>query len=229
MPLRAIIFDFNGVIADDETIHVLAFQQALKEEGIALSKDDYYGTYMGMDERNCTIDLLTTLTGTRDQSRVQRIMDRKAALFMDIAGKHKPSLFPGVVEFVKEAGKRYSLAIASGGRRGQIDLALVDTPIHKDFAVIVSAEDTGVGKPDPAIYERTLKKLNATACSSTRILPGHCLVIEDSRAGIQSARSAGMKVIGLATTYPPDQLADADMVLLSLDGPVLPTCEKLFS
>ena len=229
MPLRALIFDFNGVIADDEATHVLAFQQALKEEGVSLTKKDYYGTYMGMDERNCTIALLTELTGACDHSRVKRIMDRKAVLFMDSAGKQKPPLFPGVVEFVKEAGKRYSLAIASGGRREQIDLALVDTPIHHDFAVIISAEDTGVGKPDPAIHTLTLKRLNARESMSTTILPAHCLVIEDSRAGIQSARDAGMKVIGLATTYPPQQLTDADMVLPNLQGPALPRCEGLFS
>lgn len=227
--LRAIIFDFNGVIADDETTHFLAFQQALREEGISITKKDYYGTYMGMDERNCTVALLTSHTGTCDQSRLKRIMDRKAALFMDTVGKQQPPLFPGVVEFVKEAGKRYVLAIASGGRREQIDLGLVDTPIQKDFAIIISAEDTGVGKPDPAIYELTLKMLNATECRSMPVLPEQCLVIEDSRAGIQSARSAGMKVIGLVTTYLPEQLAQADVVLSSLEGRVLPEFEKLFS
>lgn len=81
--LQAIIFDFNGVLADDESPHFLSFQQALREEGIHLCWEDYYGTYLGMDERNCTIALLTAATGSCDRSRFQRIVDRKATLFRD--------------------------------------------------------------------------------------------------------------------------------------------------
>ena len=137
--LRAIIFDFNGVIADDETPHFLTFQEALREDDLALTKEDYYGAYLGMDERNCATALVESVIGSQDPARIQRILRRKAALFRDYTATHKPLLFPGVAEFVKSAGKRYRLAIASGGTREQIELALRDTPIEKAITVIVSA------------------------------------------------------------------------------------------
>src|SRR6059036_3892593 len=115
--LRAIIFDFNGVIADDETTHFLTFQQALQEDGLALTKEDYYGAYLGMDERNCATALVDSVIGTQDPVRIQKILERKAVLCRDYTTTHKPQLFPGVVEFVKRAGERYRLAIASGGTR----------------------------------------------------------------------------------------------------------------
>jgi len=161
--LRAIIFDFNGVIADDETTHFLAFQQALAEDGLALTKDEYYGAYLGMDERTCTAALVRSATGRHNFARVQRIAERKASLFKSLTVTHKPSLFPGVVEFVQRAATRYRLAIASGGRRQQIELALRGTPIEKSFMALVTAEDAPIGKPDPAMYLLTLARINEMA------------------------------------------------------------------
>ncbi len=228
--LRAIIFDFNGVIADDEPTHFLAFQQALAEEGLALTKHEYYGTYLGMDERTCTGALLEATTGQRDPARVQRIAERKAALFASLTATHKPPLFPGVVEFVRQASTCYRLAIASGGRRQQIEFALSGTPIEKTFVVVVSAEDAFIGKPDPAIYLLALRRLNSTVPHpQPAIRASECLVIEDSLAGIQSARAAKMKVVALATTYPPDQLDAAHLVLPSLEHVSLDSLESLFN
>ncbi len=227
--LRAIIFDFNGVIADDETPHFFAFQQALAEEGLALTKEAYYGTYLGMDERNCTIALLAAATGRSDGARVHRILNRKAVLFREVTATRKPPLFPEVVEFVKQAGERYRLAIATGGRREQIEAALEGTPIEQDFAVIVSAENTVLGKPDPAIYQLTLKRLNeAPPAPEPAIGAAECLVIEDSLAGIEAARAARMRVVALATTYPADRLARANLVLPGLGGASLGSIEALF-
>ena len=227
--LRAIIFDFNGVLADDETPHFLAFQQALAEENLALTKETYYGAYLGMDERNCAVAILESAGGGRDPARVRRIMESKAALFQAYTATHKPPLFEGVVEFVKQAGAHYRLAIASGGRREQIEFALRETPIEKDFTVIVSAEDTRLGKPDPAIYRLALTRLNAAAPRPRPpIRPPECLVIEDSRAGIRAALAAGMRVVALATTYPADQLAEAHAVLPGLTGASLDRLHRLF-
>ena len=215
--IRAIIFDFNGVIADDETPHVYCFQQALAEAGLALTKDDYYGTYLGMDERTCTRLLLEQRDGTCDEAEVFRIGERKAELFRAHTSLHKPELFPGVVDFVKAAKSRYRLAIASGGRRAQIDAALSGTKIQYDFDVIVAAEDCPIGKPDPAIYLLSRERLNAGLGSGHAIAPGECLVVEDSLAGIRSARAAGMRVLGVATTYPLDKLYEADCIIQNLE------------
>ena len=214
--IRAIIFDFNGVIADDETPHVVCFQQALAESGLSLTTEEYYGAYLGMDERTCTKLLLIKRDGACDAQLLERITSRKAELFGARTANRKPELFPGVVEFVKAAGKIHRLAIASGGRRGQIDAALAGTLIQRDFELIVAAEDCPVGKPDPAIYRLTLDRLNRSGCDSIPLAPSDCLVIEDSLAGIQSAQAAGMPVLALATTYPIDKLNGANFVTENL-------------
>lgn len=229
MPLRAIIFDFNGVIADDETPHLLMFQQALREEGLSMTKEDYYGIYLGMDERNCLAALIGKARGRRDPACERRVHDRKAALFRDYTATHQPELFPGVVDFVNQAKRRYRLAIASGGTREQIASALKGTPIEKDFSVIVAAEDTTIGKPDPAIYRLALTRLNEAApVPQPPLQAADCLVIEDSLAGIQSAKAAGMAVLAVATTYPAASLQEADAVRPSLKAVTFAEIEKLF-
>lgn len=215
---RTIIFDFNGVIADDEAPHLRSFQQALAEQGLRLTAEEYYGTYLGMDERTCAEALIRQRDGRCDPMLLSRITQRKADLFRAYSAVHKPVLFPGVVEFVKQARASYRLAIASGGRREQIAYALTGTPIEHDFAVIVSADDCAVGKPDPAIYALTLKLLNGKEPRPPLIRSEDCLVLEDSQAGILSARQAGMKVIALATTYPAPLLSEAHAVLPGIEG-----------
>lgn len=227
--LRALLFDFNGVIADDETPHLLAFQQALAEDGLQLTKEDYYGRYLGMDERNCLNAVLTAVTGHPDPVREQRIHERKAVLFREYMAHHHPPLFPGVVELVTQARQRYRLGIATGGRREQVLVALSGTPIEKGFHALVCAEDVPVGKPHPAIYLHALDRLNEIRRpSEAPIIPEQCLVIEDSLAGIMSALAAGMKVLAVARTYPGDKLTDAHLVVPTLEGVTLEQLETWF-
>lgn len=227
--LRAIVFDFNGVIADDEGPHLQAFQQALSDDGLHLTKEEYYGRYLGMDERNCVNAILTMSTGHPDPARAQRIHERKAALFQEYMAQHQPPLFPGVIDFVTRAGRRYRLAIATGGRREQILFALSGTPIEKAFDVLVSAEDVALGKPYPDVYVHTLDRLNDTRrAQESPLVTDECLVIEDSLAGITSALAAGMKVLAVATTYPKDKLTDAHWVVPTLEGVSLEQVEALF-
>ena len=216
--IRAIVFDFNGVIADDETPHFLCFQQALAEARLTLTQEDYYGRYLGMDERTCARLLLEHRDGICDEADVWRIADRKAELFHAHTARCKPVLFAGVVEFVSAAKQHYRLAIASGGRKAQIEAALAETPIEAAFEIVVSAEDCPIGKPDPAIYLMTRKRLNDLHPSDDGIAAAECLVVEDSVAGIRSAKAAGMRVMGLATTYPLDKLQEADLAVPTLQG-----------
>jgi HAD superfamily hydrolase (TIGR01509 family) len=216
--IRAIVFDFNGVIADDETPHFLCFQQALAEVRLTLTQEDYYGRYLGMDERTCARLLLEDRDGICDEAELSRIAEHKAELFHAYSASHKPLVFPGVVEFVIAAKEQYRLAIASGGRKAQIEAALAETPIEAAFEIIVSAEDCPIGKPDPAIYFMTRKRLNDLRPSDDGIAAAECLVVEDSVAGIRSAKAAGMRVMGLATTYPIEKLQEADFAVGNLEG-----------
>ncbi len=227
--LRAILFDFNGVIADDEAPHLVCFQQALRESGLALTKNEYYGTYLGMDERTCTEALLVRRDGFVDTAVHERITARKAELFRAYTADHPPPLFPGIERFVLDARSRYRLAVASGGRREQILAALKGTLIERAFDVIVSAEDIALGKPDPFIYLHTLKLLNGAYPRPPLLRADECLVIEDSRAGVLAAKAAGMKVLAVATTYPPEQLADAHGVVQTLEGRLATDIEGLLA
>jgi len=206
------------VVADDEAPHLHCFQQALAEQGLVLSREDYYGTYLGMDERTCTAALLLKRDGIHNAARQAAIIERKAALFRDYTASHKPALFPWVIPFIQRAAGRYRLAIASGGRREQILAALKATIIEKAFELMVTADECSIGKPDPAIYEFTLRQLNARYPRPPLLKADECLVIEDSRAGIVAGRQAGMRVLAVATTYPASQLSQAHLVLPDLDG-----------
>ena len=214
--IGAMVFDFNGVIADDEAPHLLCFQQALAEARLTLAKHDYYGAYLGMDERTCTRLLLEQRDGACDEAQVLRITDRKADLFRAHTAHHRPPLFPGAADFVLAAKARYRMAIASGGRRAQIEDALAGSAIEHAFEVIVTAEDCPIGKPDPAIYLIACDRLNANRGYVERITPSQCLVIEDSVAGIRSARAAGMRVLAVSTTYPLEMLNEAEYVFRGL-------------
>ena len=216
--MRALIFDFNGVIADDEQSHFESFQLALSEAGLALSKEEYYGTHLGMDERTCAAALLSRRDGSCDPDVHTRIIERKAALFQNHTATCPAALFPWVTGFVERALGQYRLAIASGGRREQIVAALLGTSMEDAFEVIVSADECPVGKPDPALYEFTLRQLNARRPRPPLLRCSECLVIEDSRAGIQAGLQAGMFVLAIATTYPASQLTGAHLILPSLDG-----------
>ena len=119
---------------------------------------------------------------------------------------------------MKSARRQYRLAIASGGRREQIDAALAGTPIEKDFELIVAAEDCPIGKPDPAIYRMTRARLNETGADLSPLEAVECVVIEDSLAGIRAGKAAGMYVVAIATTYPVDKLREADYALTSWEG-----------
>ncbi|HRC43366.1 MAG TPA: HAD family phosphatase [Nitrospira sp.] len=212
------MFDFNGVIADDETPHLQCFQQALTEAGLSLSKEEYYGIYLGMDERTCATALLEQRDGSCDPAIHAGIIERKAGLFRAHTALHKPALFPWIAGFVQRAVRAYRLAVASGGRREQILAALTGTTVEQAFELIVSADDCTVGKPDPAIYEFTLRQLNARMPRPPLLKASECLVIEDSRAGVLAGLKAGMRVLAVATTYPASQLVDAHLVLPSLNG-----------
>jgi len=227
--LKAIIFDFNGIIADDEPLHLELFQKVLGEEGLPLSEQDYYAkNYLGMDDRGCFGAVFKANSRTATESDLQRLIARKAEYYKQ-AIRSKLILFPGAADFVKQAAGRYPLAIASGALRHEIVMILEHAGIKQYFDVIVSAEDVREGKPSPEGFIKALEQLNAHPSRSSKpILPGECLVIEDSPFGIAAARSAGMKCLAITNSYPAERLGEAHQVLKTLEGLGLERLEALF-
>lgn len=214
--LRAVIFDFNGILVDDEPIHLEMFQKVLLEEGLSLSTEEYYARYLGMDDRGCFIAAYRDHGRRLDQSTLNELVRRKAVYYQD-AIKKGLTVFPGVKKLVPALASSYPLAIASGALRHEIETILQSIRLLKYFQVIVSAEDTREGKPSPEIFVKALTLLNRQNAAPKAIQPSECLVIEDSKEGILGAHRAGMKCLAVTNSHSEDKLAAADAVVKSLD------------
>jgi HAD superfamily hydrolase (TIGR01509 family) len=221
--LKAIIFDFDGVLADTEPLHFKMFQRVLHEEGLPLSEQDYYQKYVGLDDKGCFQGILLAHGRPAPLETVRRLVERKAALMLEQI-KVTPVMYPGIEDFVKWAAGRYRLAIVSGALRHEIELILKSVALRSCFEHITAAEDIRNGKPDPEGYRHALQALNRRAA----VQASDCLVIEDTIAGIQAAHAAGMRCLAVSTTFPADQLAGADAVASTLKGYDLEALERRF-
>jgi HAD superfamily hydrolase (TIGR01509 family) len=210
---RALIFDFDGVIADDEPLHLAAFQHALAAEGIALTREAYYARYLGLEDRAAVVEALREAGEPAAPERVRAVAAAKADRFLDLVRAGAP-LFPGVVAFVRDAAARVPLAIASGALRREIELMLAQSGLGECFGAIVSAEDVGAGKPSP---EGFLRALEALRMRFLNLAPAECLVIEDSQPGVEGARRAGMRCLAVTNSHPAAALGGADLIVGSLE------------
>ena len=217
--IRAILFDFNGVIIDDEPLHLTAYRQALDAEGVALTDADYHEC-LGMDDQTFTRAAFERAGLTPTGEQVQAVIRRESELHRELIKDELP-LFPGVVTFIKAAARVWPLAVVSMAARDQIEYVLERAKLADHFAAVVSAEDVppGACKPDPACYLRALERLNRDRRGGHRPpSASSCLVIEDSPPGIRSGKSAGMRTLGVTNTVTDAALraAGADVVTASL-------------
>lgn len=228
--LRAIIFDMDGVICDSEPLHMQAFQAILKSEGIMITDQEYYDKYLAHDDRGSFEAALEAhQKPAPDVKRLNGLLSAKARAFDDLM-KDRMVIYPGVESFVRKAGQRYSLALASGARRLEVEYVLKKAKIRDAFAAVVSADEVKVGKPQPESFQRALEIMNQVRLSGTpEIQASETLVIEDSPRCIRTANALGMKTVGMASSYGPEELKEAALVLDSLVGLDLETLEKLFA
>lgn len=226
--LRAIIFDFNGILVDDEPIHLELFQKVLREEGIFLSEKDYYARYLGMDDKGAFKTAFEEHGEKLDEVRLAALIQRKARYYRD-SMKTGIRPFPGVKELVPLAAARYPLAIASGALRSEIEAIIERIGLRKYFQVIVSSEDTNEGKPNPEIFMKALALLNQSQFEGQQLHPSECLVIEDSKEGILGARRAGIKCLAVTNSHPAEELKEADAVVPSLEEVTIAFLEQLVS
>lgn len=214
--LRAVIFDFNGVIVDDEPIHFELFQRVLNEEGIELTEKDYYARYLGFDDRGAFTAAYRDHGRQIDDQQLAKLIDRKAACYQE-AIRNKLRVFPGVKALVPDLAQRLPLAVASGALRNEIEGILLALGMRNYFSAIVSAEDVQRGKPEPEIFLKALQLLNSRLHEIPAIGAADCLVIEDSKEGVRGALRAGMKCLAVANSHAPEQLSDAHAVVTSLE------------
>jgi HAD superfamily hydrolase (TIGR01509 family) len=224
--LRVIIFDFNGIIVDDEPIHFELFQRVLAEEGIDLAEKDYYGHYLGFDDRGAFTAAYRDHRRRLDKLELDRLIERKAVYYQEMI-QDKVRIFPGVQTLVATLARTFPVAVASGALRHEIETILSTAGLLKHFAVIISAEDVSQGKPEPEIFLKALARLNAKLENGPPIAAADCLVIEDSKEGIRGALRAGMKCLAVTNSHPAELLKEANAVVRSLEEVDLPFLQKL--
>jgi HAD superfamily hydrolase (TIGR01509 family) len=214
--LRAVIFDFNGIIVDDEPIHFMLFQKVLGEEGIVLTEEAYYARYLGFDDRGAFSASYRDNNRQLSDSKLAELIDRKAVYYQEAIRSHV-AIFPGVKDLVDSLAGKLPLAVASGALRHEIETILSTAGVLNCFQVIISAEDVNQGKPEPEIFLKALAKLNDIPENGNLIHPAECVVIEDSKEGIKGARRAGMRCLAVTNSHPADLLGEADAIVKSLE------------
>jgi HAD superfamily hydrolase (TIGR01509 family) len=201
-----VILDFNGVLVDDEHVHFELFREVLGREGVALTEADYHGRYLGLDDRGCFEAALADSGRPAGRARVDDLIARKAWRYAAVA-EAGLRFFPGAADCLAALAARWPLAICSGALRPEIEYALDRLGRRGAVTAVVSAEDTTRCKPDPEGYLLALDALRARAGGG--LAAGDCLVAEDSLAGVESAKRAGMRAVGVAHTYAEAELARA--------------------
>jgi beta-phosphoglucomutase len=201
---RAILFDFNGVIVNDEPQHCEALTATLAAYGYRLEREAFYREYVGVNDRECFRLTFERMGLPVEAAALRAAVERKAGLY-EKAIRASMQLVPGVAEFIRAASSRgFRLAIVSGALHHEIELVLKTAALREHFAAVLSAEQVSHSKPDPLGYEMARGLLDVAA--------DQCVAIEDSLPGLRAARRAGIPCAMLTTTYPSNALQAADLV-----------------
>lgn len=202
--MRAVLFDFNGVIADDEGLHFEAFREVLAPRGIALDRARYDEELLGLDDAGVARHLFPA-AGAEEHAR---FLADKSAAYDTLTAGGVPA-FPGAVALVGAlAARGVPLAVVSGALRHEIERILAAHGILDRFRIVVAAEDVRRCKPDPEGYLLGFEMLRAQGLVAAA---ERCVVIEDSPAGIEAALGAGMRVVGVAHSAPLAELHRAHL------------------
>lgn len=208
--ISAIVFDFDGVLVDSEPLHLRSYQEVLEPFGLSLPREKYYSSYLGYDDAGVFKAIAEARDWPLDEQKLRALIDEKCRVFeaLKADGTGGDMLYPGAPECVARLAAAWPLGIASGAARPEIESTLQESGLHRYFRFIVAAGETPAGKPAPDPY-RQAAALHGQS-------PETCVAIEDSRWGIESAKSAGLWCIGITHTYPVSELLDADAIVTSL-------------
>ncbi len=213
--LKAVIFDFDGVICDSEPLHFQAFNDALEKDGVEIPISKYYRDYLGYTDYECIEAVNKDYSMGLDEKGLEDLARRKCEFFEELV-KQKNSIIQGVPELLKLLkADSVRMAICSGAIAYDVQIMLEGSDLADFFEFIVSADDVKKGKPDAEGYLLSLEKLNDTC--DEKIEASDCIVIEDSHWGIKAAQKAGMPTVAVTNTYAADEFKTADLVVERLD------------
>lgn len=219
--LKAVVFDFDGVIVDSEPVHYRAFLRAAQGIGVQFDYAQYLERYVGFDDRDGFRAILLdskkpVARRAHDDATIAELCRLKADAFQQIIAEGIEPI-PGVIGLIHGLHPDTPIALASGATRQDIEPILLKLGLAGRFDPIVTADDVPRSKPDPMTYALAVQGL-ARRKPASGIQPQHCLAIEDTPAGIESANRAGLMTLGLATTHDADRLRDAHRVVTRLEG-----------
>lgn len=205
--IRAVVFDFDGVLADSEPLHLAAAQEVLADIGVELSAAEYYEHYVGFDDEGMFRRMGELREWPLTEEQIAALIRQKSEVFDQVIAR-TDVLYPGAGECVERLAASYPLGIASGALKHEIELILERGGLRRFIRFIVASGDTAHSKPSPDPY------LKAAALHG--LPPAECVAIEDSRWGIEAAKAAGMTCVAITNTYDARQLAAADRVIRSI-------------
>lgn len=209
MGLAAVIFDFDGVIADTEPLHHRAFCEVVAADGLACDWPTYQEKYMGFDDRDLFKVAYADAGHCIAPHEIDARVKIKAEAFIAITSQGVAP-FPGIPVMIHHLADHYPLALCSGALRSDIEPILRQFDLVDVFPVQVTAEDVPRSKPDPACYCLTVDRL--AVCHERLFDPAACVAIEDTPTGITAAREAGLRVNAVTHTHPRAALNDAHAV-----------------
>ena len=203
MTLKAVLFDFNGVIINDEPLHEKLIEQILIEENLRPIPGEFQQVCLGKSDRVCLTELLNRRGRVVSESYLIQLMQRKAQAYQQqLDSMQKLPLYSGLDDLIFQVRSLHlKLAIVSGAMRSEIELVLNRANLAPHFPVIVAGDDITTSKPEPDGYLLAVERLNQEY-PDLQLQPSECLAIEDTPSGIQAAKRAGISVVGVANTYP---------------------------
>jgi HAD superfamily hydrolase (TIGR01509 family) len=215
--IKAILFDFNGVIIDDERVQMKAYQEILQADGIELSESDYFAC-MGMDDEAFIRANFDRCGKSLSEARLAEISLAKTARWRELLAKEIP-MIRGAEDFIRLASREFALGIVSMAKLEEISFVLETAGLLKFFAVIVSAEDIENHKPHPEGYLKGFSKIDSFRIKHGHLpmVHGEILVVEDAPQGIAAGRAAGMKTLGITSAKPADVLRASGADAVSAD------------
>ena len=211
--IKAVIFDFDGVIVDSEPLHLRAFQRTVETLGLKLSPADYYSRYLACDDKTFFRKFLEDNGRRGTERKVARLIEHKGVCFEEMIGEDI-RIFPGVLEFLETIRDKFHTAIGSGALSAEINLILGKKGLSGFFDFVIGADDTENSKPSPEVYIKCLEELRRDYDST--VTAGQCIVFEDSPHGVLAAKRAGMKCVGITNSCSGSELKLADRVTESL-------------
>lgn len=203
MSWKAILFDFNGVIINDEHIHRELIDEILLAENLLPSGAEYKQICLGRSDKSCLRDLLLTRGRVVSDDYLNKLVEKKAQLYVEALGKlDSLPIYSDIIDFLETIKERSLLiGLVTGALRSEVEFILDKVNISEYFSVIVAGDDINNSKPKPDGYLLAVSLLGKQN-PNLLLKASDCLAIEDTPAGIEAAKKAGMQVVGVANTYP---------------------------